>query len=611
MQNGAYMQINEDIFIESDEENFDYSLIERSVVQLLLEDCIFVYFRSFDHDIETFRIMEDDNKNETQEAFKNLSFKEAFNALADKFGHPEDREKIKQTIDPAFYLPELEHRKQITVFFRWLSLDFGYVYNKVIINKLERKEEPAHNIMIRCFEVEEEFRQQLEEDDARRRYEAGVYALCQEYTSVYYVELDQNLVSPYNLSNRIFGMFGDKFYKLDYDTAIATYVDSAVIENEKASMLHVLSREEVIRNIRRQDSYTHTYLNNENKYCEMKVVRVRTEDDSNVAIMGFAVNDDVIRAEEENKRKIDFQLSLLDGLSREYYAIWLLDSERKTHLFRTRESMSIKKAVEMGLANPGYEEGIGAYISEFVVKEDRERVREAVSWDSLIKNIPDVGVYSVTFKRIDQKGVIAYHQMCFGKAVDAQGNINIVLGFRDADELIRQQLAEEQKYRNVLKERDMDGLTGIYNRYCYERTIEDIYKLDKKTVSCIYIDVDGLHELNNAEGHEAGDKMLCFVADNMAALWGRENTFRIGGDEFISFEFDVPEEATLKEVERLKSKIEEAGYSASIGCVTDDIKGINIQEFIKWAESRMYDAKRRHYSGANDRRKTRSDKPVY
>lgn len=605
------MQITEDIFYQSSQENFDYNLIERTVVQLLLDDCIFVYFRSFDYDIETFRILDDGNKEETKKAFNEMSFQDAFRVLADKFGHPDDREKIRQTIIPEFYLPELANKKQVTVFFRWMTPGHNYVYNKVLINKLEPADQPARNVMIRCFEVEDEFRTKLEEDDMKRRYEAGVYALCREYTSVYYVELDKNQVCPYNLSNRITGMFGDKFYRLDYDTAIATYVDSAVIEGEKAQMLKILSRDEVIASIRKFDTYTHTYLNNENKYCEMKVVRVNTDDGSNVVIMGFAVNDEQIRAAEENKRKIDFQLSLLDGLGREYHTIWLIDPNQEMHLFRSTGVTTIKNAVQRGLDNPLFSDGILWYIDKYIVKEDRERVRKAVEWDNLMKSIPEVGVYSITYKRIDEKGNIAYHQMCFAKSIDPQGKVNIVFGYRDADEVIRQQLAEEQKYREAIKERDIDGLTGIYNRYSYERTIEEIANSDKETISCIYIDVDGLHELNNAHGHDAGDKMLCFVAENMAALWGRENSFRIGGDEFVSFEYDSTENETLDRVDELRSKIEGAGYSASIGCVTDDIRGIKIQDFIKWAESRMYDAKRRHYSGVNDRRKARGETPIY
>lgn len=602
------MQIKENIFYQGKLDEQDYPAIERDVMRFLLDDCVFVYYHNIDKDIKTFTALKDSNKEETMSTLKENDFGGAIAKLVEQYAHPEDRAIVMKAMTPKYYIDLLKDRKQETVFYRWMVEGQGYIYNKIVISKLENADEPPHQVMIRCYEIEEEFRNKLEEDNSKRRYMAGVYALSREYTSVYYVELDKNQVSPFNLSNRIAGMFGDKFYKLDYDSAIATYVESAVIEEEKTKMLKVLSRTEVIKNLRRQDAYTHVYLNNENKYCEMKVVKIDTEDGSNVAVMGFAVNDEQIRTAQESKRRMDFQLSLLDGLGREYHTIWLVRADESLQLYRSTGKATIQKAVKRGLDVPYYTPTMKHYVDHYVSKEDRKRVGDAVKWSNVLKNTPEVGILTVTYRRVDEKGVVVYHQMCFAKAMDPEGHNNIVLAFRDADDVVRQQLAEEQKYQDALKERDIDGLTGIYNRYCYERTIEEMCNIDKKTVSCVYIDVDGLHELNNNLGHEAGDNMLRFIANSMADFWGRENTFRIGGDEFVSFSYDAEDDQLADEISELRSRIKDAGYSASIGCVTEDIEGLDVLEFIKWAESQMYEAKRKHYSGANDRRKTRQEK---
>ena len=44
---------------------------------------------------------------------------------------------------------------------------------------------------------------------------------------------------------------------------------------------------------------------------------------------------------------------------------------------------------------------------------------------------------------------------------------------------------------------------------------ELLHKSEQRTISpaiCVYIDANGLHELNNERGHEAGDLMLRFLS---------------------------------------------------------------------------------------------------
>ena len=67
---------------------------------------------------------------------------------------------------------------------------------------------------------------------------------------------------------------------------------------------------------------------------------------------------------------------------------------------------------------------------------------------------------------------------------------------------------------------------------------ELLHKSEQRTISpaiCVYIDANGLHELNNERGHEAGDLMLRFVADSLMEQFPRGSLYRVGGDEFVVF----------------------------------------------------------------------------
>ena len=59
--------------------------------------------------------------------------------------------------------------------------------------------------------------------------------------------------------------------------------------------------------------------------------------------------------------------------------------------------------------------------------------------------------------------------------------------------------------------------------------------LCQENVVCVYADANGLHELNNEQGHDAGDRMLQTVAREMQSRFGDAHTYRVGGDEFVAF----------------------------------------------------------------------------
>lgn len=150
-----------------------------------------------------------------------------------------------------------------------------------------------------------------------------------------------------------------------------------------------------------------------------------------------------------------------------------------------------------------------------------------------------------------------------------------------------------------------DVLTGLNNRNFFERSLPDYPSRCAKSLSCVYVDVDGLHELNNTRGHAAGDRMLQFVAERMKAQFGVEHTYRIGGDEFVAFVPDCPAAALTDRLDVLRKAVEAEGYHISVGCETQERDAIDMTNIIRDAETEMYAAKKRYYGEKEIARVTR------
>lgn len=142
---------------------------------------------------------------------------------------------------------------------------------------------------------------------------------------------------------------------------------------------------------------------------------------------------------------------------------------------------------------------------------------------------------------------------------------------------------------------ETDLNVGLKNRNAYESQMHDYPMHCSSTLSCVYLDVNGLHELNNTRGHAAGDEMLKTVAAKVRDIFGEEYSYRVGGDEFVAFAMDKSAEEMRALIHKLVQEVDEAGYSVAVGTGTHSAGGIDMEVLVKSAETRMYLAKEEHY----------------
>ena len=150
---------------------------------------------------------------------------------------------------------------------------------------------------------------------------------------------------------------------------------------------------------------------------------------------------------------------------------------------------------------------------------------------------------------------------------------------------------------------ETDLLTGVKNRNCYEERRRRYADACRESLSCVFVDANGLHELNDTRGHEVGDAMLKAVANAVSDGFGRENTYRIGGDEFVAFCADTPVETVRERIRAIIRTVTGAGYSVSVGAARQEKGELDTRGLVREAEQYMYLEKRRYYEqGAHDRR---------
>ena len=117
------------------------------------------------------------------------------------------------------------------------------------------------------------------------------------------------------------------------------------------------------------------------------------------------------------------------------------------------------------------------------------------------------------------------------------------------------------------------------------------------------IDMNGLKEINDKQGHTAGDKALetlafCF----MQATASKDSVYRLGGDEFVIVCRKESETDVLSLIERIQGKVSETSYSCAIGYSYRPNGPKNIDDMTKESDEMMYKNKMEFYSKPGNKR---------
>jgi diguanylate cyclase (GGDEF)-like protein len=151
---------------------------------------------------------------------------------------------------------------------------------------------------------------------------------------------------------------------------------------------------------------------------------------------------------------------------------------------------------------------------------------------------------------------------------------------------------------------NLDGLTGLANRRCFEQRLDKLAleaDLTKRPLSLMFIDCDHFKSVNDNYGHQAGDALLQTLADIIrhSVRQHVDVPFRYGGDEFgvVCVGMTPPQAAEAAErirSEFLKHRIGQTTLSVGVAGYIRQGAGkasINVAKIIKAADKAAYQAK--------------------
>ena len=268
-----------------------------------------------------------------------------------------------------------------------------------------------------------------------------IEALSAEYTSVYYINLETEEITPYSMNKATANAFGETFKRnVKYSSAYSVYVAKFVSDIYRERMLQAGSIENIRKQLVDRKSFNTMYVNFLNRYCEMKFVKVGDSPNPKFVALGFADKEDLLRKELQ-------QQAVIQGLAEDFDLVCYVDTvSMRENVYRCTEVFP--RVIPNWSEIHEFHQRLNFIKEKFVFKEDRDYFCEQTRKDVILENLDNKNAFYVNF-RANIFGQIEYWQIKF--LLTATNPVQIVAGFRCVDEETRKQKKDKEALEQALQ----------------------------------------------------------------------------------------------------------------------------------------------------------------
>lgn len=154
------------------------------------------------------------------------------------------------------------------------------------------------------------------------------------------------------------------------------------------------------------------------------------------------------------------------------------------------------------------------------------------------------------------------------------------------------------------KEANYDALSGLLNRRAFNTIAQRFFMASRRynaPLSVIMLDIDFFKRINDAYGHDVGDRAIQWIANTLSESMRESDCIaRIGGEEFIVLLPNTEMDGAIQTAEKIRRAIssgkfevrdKEVPITVSLGVSVASNDDSNIEAVIKRADTALYNSK--------------------
>ncbi len=148
--------------------------------------------------------------------------------------------------------------------------------------------------------------------------------------------------------------------------------------------------------------------------------------------------------------ELRLQFAMIDGLLRDYHTICLVNKQNmRMQVMHADANFRAGISEVLGMGSDDFDTVRARYVERFVAETDRQRITSEVSSREVMARLVTENYFSVNYLRIDESGMLAYHQMAFSDLDSPEGSGYFILGIRNVDGVVNEERAIKQQLEDA------------------------------------------------------------------------------------------------------------------------------------------------------------------
>ena len=393
------------------------------------------------------------------------------------------------------------------------------------------------------------------EEGAGASYESISRALSSDYMNLYYVDIETEDFIEYTSDSGHENLSVER-RGTDFFHASAKDAQLFIYKEDRDYFIESFTKENILRTLDEHGTFTLNYrlLIGENPiYVSMKAVRMQMDRDH--IIIGVSNVDAQMRQKEEMDRLKAEQItySRINALSRDYVCIYTVNPV--TGHFVEYGATAGYSGLQIPKEGDDFYSVSRVQSARLVWPEDLEKFQTMLTQERIMDEIRKNGLFTMQY-RMNINGEPHYTGLK-ATLVEEQDGPQLIIGVTDVDAQVRREQEYERKLAAARSKANLDTLTGVKNKNAYESMSESLARQIEGGQDVHYAialcRVEGLAEVNETRGREAGDQLIRDACAVICEVFKHSPVFRVAGDQFAA----VAQGHDYEHAEELKAEMEE------------------------------------------------------
>jgi diguanylate cyclase (GGDEF)-like protein len=441
------------------------------------------------------------------------------------------------------------------------------------------------SIVIGVRDIDAEKRKELENEKNSRAYAEIAKSLASLFEIIYHIDIETGSYTEYSsseaFSNQGFGRSGNDFFE-----RAKKDMKRVIHPDDRENIINKLERNVLLKALRQKGTVSLTYQQLvDNEYHYVNLLAFIQKADKEHIVVGVRNIDAEKSREAQSQTFSDIALAL----AKRYEVIYLVNIV--TNEYTEYSASENYRKLKVGTTGKDFFAESQMNMKRDIYEPDLPMMSTVMQKENLMKGISTYGKVPVNY-RLMLDGRPQYVSLYAVRPQDDSDHI--IIAVANIDEAMQKEFA----YQDMANK---DSLTGVKNKRAYaqaEAELDDyIAKFIQPPFSVVVCDINGLKEVNDTKGHNAGDAFIRNACSIICNIFKHSPVFRIGGDEFaiIMKGSDYDERTHL--MEELNKVLEANKHNgmvilaAGISDFDPDLD-MRVQDVFERADNLMYDNKK-------------------